>query len=94
MRLALEDGIPFTDPSFYSCPERCPDSAIESVFTPAPHCTEHVPLIKERIRVLREVGSILCEVTVVPPFIPSLFPTPLFLQICIYVPASFLINSY
>ena len=63
LKLALDNGIPITDPAFYSCPEHCPDSTIEAVFEPAPHCTERVPLLKERIRVLREVGIILCQVS-------------------------------
>ena len=63
LKLALDNGIPITDPAFYSCPEHCPDSTIEAVFEPAPHCTERVPLLKERIRVLREVGTILCQVS-------------------------------
>ncbi|KAI0917446.1 hypothetical protein AcW1_007358 [Taiwanofungus camphoratus] len=58
---ALEEGIPFTDPAFYSSEQECPDSLFEHIFRPAPHCSETIPLLNERIRVLREVGRILCS---------------------------------
>ncbi|KAL5520082.1 hypothetical protein ACEPAG_1742 [Sanghuangporus baumii] len=58
---ALESGIPITDPAFYSSLERCPDSLIEYIFTPAAQCTEGIPLLMERIAILREVGGILCD---------------------------------
>ncbi|KAL5501561.1 hypothetical protein ACEPAH_8821 [Sanghuangporus vaninii] len=58
---ALESGIPITDPVFYSSLECCPDSLIEFIFTPAPQCTEGIPLSTERITILREVGGILCD---------------------------------
>ncbi|KAI0312059.1 hypothetical protein OF83DRAFT_1278438 [Amylostereum chailletii] len=57
---ALEEGIPITDPTFYASEDECPDSLIEDVFRPAPQCAETVPLLHERIAVMREVGSILC----------------------------------
>ncbi|KIJ53502.1 hypothetical protein M422DRAFT_222170 [Sphaerobolus stellatus SS14] len=56
---ALERGIPITDPTFYASKEACPDSLIEEIFKPAPHCCESVPLLRERIATMREVGSIL-----------------------------------
>ncbi|KAK7690226.1 hypothetical protein QCA50_006879 [Cerrena zonata] len=56
---ALEEGIPFTDPTFYASPERCPDHLVEHIFRPAPQCTETIPLLRERIVILRQVGSIL-----------------------------------
>ncbi|GJJ13384.1 hypothetical protein Clacol_007638 [Clathrus columnatus] len=56
---ALEAGIPITDPAFYSDPILCPDSLIEDIFKPAPYCSETVPLLKERIAIMREVGSIM-----------------------------------
>lgn len=62
---ALEDGIPITDPTFYCSEMLCPDDLIEEVFAPAPQSTETVPLIRERIQVLREVGYILCEVSLI-----------------------------
>ncbi|KAH8114472.1 hypothetical protein DFH11DRAFT_1688975 [Phellopilus nigrolimitatus] len=57
---ALENGIPITDPAFYASAERCPDSTIAAVFKPAPQSTEGIPLLKERIAIIREVGTILC----------------------------------
>ncbi|KAF8491178.1 hypothetical protein F5888DRAFT_1069691 [Russula emetica] len=57
---ALEEGIPITDPSFYTSEERCPNSLIEHVFRVAPHASEDIPLLPERIAIMREVGGILC----------------------------------
>ncbi|KAI0000286.1 hypothetical protein BJV77DRAFT_1057973 [Russula vinacea] len=50
---ALEEGIPITDPFFYASEERCPDSLIEHVF-------RGLPLLAERIAIMRQVGAILC----------------------------------
>ncbi|EIW74667.1 hypothetical protein CONPUDRAFT_132908 [Coniophora puteana RWD-64-598 SS2] len=59
---AIEEGIPITEPAFYASPERCPDAIIEHVFRPARECGEKsIPLLKERIAILREVGRTLCE---------------------------------
>ena len=63
LSLALESGIPFTDPTFYSSEDRCPDELITEIFKPAPQCIEEMPLLKERIRILRENGKILCDVS-------------------------------
>ncbi|KAF8758283.1 Peptide transporter MTD1 [Rhizoctonia solani] len=41
--------------------ERLSDSLIESVFEPASGCLEPIPLLKERIHVMREAGTILVE---------------------------------
>jgi hypothetical protein len=62
--LALEEGIPITDPSFYASEERCPDSLIEHVFRVAPYASEDIPLLPERIAIMRQVGAILCAVSV------------------------------
>ena len=61
-----DDGIPITDPSFYASEELCPDYLIEATFRPAAQSTETIPLLKERIKVMREVGKVLCEVLIVP----------------------------
>lgn len=58
---ALEDDIPITDPNFYSSETLCPDSLIEHIFRPASQSTEKIPLLQERISVMREVGFILCN---------------------------------
>ncbi|KAJ3825456.1 hypothetical protein F5878DRAFT_541212 [Lentinula raphanica] len=58
---ALQDNIPITDPHFYSSELLCPDSLITSVFRPATQCSETIPLLQERISVMREVGFILCN---------------------------------
>ncbi|KAI0344405.1 hypothetical protein BDW22DRAFT_1044077 [Trametopsis cervina] len=58
---ALEEGIPFTEPSFYACETRCPDDLVAHIFRPAPHCKETIPLLKERIAILRENGKILVK---------------------------------
>ncbi|EKM79219.1 hypothetical protein AGABI1DRAFT_58653 [Agaricus bisporus var. burnettii JB137-S8] len=60
-RALWEEDIPFVDPNFYSSETMCPDSLIEHVFRPVHHSTELLPLIHERIRIMREVGSILCN---------------------------------
>ena len=59
---ALDEGIPITDPTFYSSEIRCPDSVIAHVFRPAAHCSEPIPLLHERIAILRQNGKILCKV--------------------------------
>lgn len=57
-----DDELPITDPKFYSSETLCPDSVIEHVFRAATQCTETIPLLKERIAIMREVGTILCTV--------------------------------
>ncbi|KAJ3556504.1 hypothetical protein NM688_g1993 [Phlebia brevispora] len=56
---ALEAGLPFTDPAFYASEIDCPDSLIEKIFQPAVGCSEGIPLLQERIAILRENGAIL-----------------------------------
>ncbi|KAI0696254.1 hypothetical protein BC835DRAFT_1272172 [Cytidiella melzeri] len=58
---ALEEGVPLTDPSFYASETRCPDSLVAHIFRAAPQCKEGIPLLKERISILRENGAILCK---------------------------------
>lgn len=74
---ALEEGIPITDPRFYSSAEKCPDSMIEYIFRPAAQSTEVIPLLQERISIMREVGSILCRVrnllVLCPPHLRFIF---------------------
>jgi hypothetical protein len=60
---ALEEGIPITDPKFYSSETQCPDSLIAHVFRAAPDSVELLPLLNERIAIMREVGAILCNVS-------------------------------
>ncbi|KAJ6539612.1 hypothetical protein B0H19DRAFT_1179824 [Mycena capillaripes] len=60
-RALQDDSIPITDPNFYSSETLCPDSLIEHVFRPAEGCSETIPLLRERIAVMREVGFILCH---------------------------------
>jgi hypothetical protein len=60
----LDEGIPITDPSFYASEERCPNSLVEHIFRVAPHASEDIPLLPERIAIMREVGAILCAVSV------------------------------
>ncbi|KAF9220890.1 hypothetical protein BS17DRAFT_712960 [Gyrodon lividus] len=58
---ALEENIPITDPAFYSSEVLCPDSLITHVFRAASQSKETLPLLRERIAIMREVGSILCN---------------------------------
>ncbi|KAF8633871.1 hypothetical protein AX15_001203 [Amanita polypyramis BW_CC] len=60
-RAISDDKIPITDPWFYSDETRCPDSLIEHVFRPADSRREAIPLLKERISVMRWVGKKLCD---------------------------------
>lgn len=59
---ALEEGTPITDPKFYSSETRCPDSLIAHIFRAASESAESLPLLNERIAIMREVGAILCDV--------------------------------
>ena len=59
---ALEEDIPITSPQFYSSETLCPDSMIEYVFRKANQSNESIPLLNERIAVMRELGFILCNV--------------------------------
>ncbi|KAJ8691222.1 hypothetical protein PTI98_010818 [Pleurotus ostreatus] len=59
-RAVADDGIPITDPKFYSSDILCPDSLIEHIFRPVEGCSETIPLLQSRIAIMREVGHILC----------------------------------
>ena len=41
----------------------CPDSVLEDIFQPSDERMEAIPLLSERIAILREVGTILCSVS-------------------------------
>ncbi|ESK96171.1 conserved eukaryotic protein [Moniliophthora roreri MCA 2997] len=56
---AMQSGIPITDPTFYSSETLCPDVLIESVFQEANQSSESIPLLQQRIAIMREVGFIL-----------------------------------
>jgi len=60
---ALEWGIPIIDPAFYASEELCPDSLLEEIFRPADGRAEEIPLLKERIRVMRECGRVFVDVS-------------------------------
>ncbi|RDB14533.1 hypothetical protein Hypma_016343 [Hypsizygus marmoreus] len=60
-RALADDDIPITDPNFYSSETLCPDSLIENMFRPCKRSTETIPLLPQRITIMREVGSILCS---------------------------------
>ncbi len=60
----MEEGIPIIDPSFYADEERCPDSLIEHVFRVVPQASEDIPLLPERVAIMREVGAVLCAVSI------------------------------
>ena len=66
MIVALEENIPITDPSFYSSEILCPDSLIMNIFRPADQSSEPIPLLRERIAIMRENGHILCHVRLFP----------------------------
>jgi hypothetical protein len=75
----LEEGIPITDPSFYASEDRCPNGLIEHVFRVAPQAREGLPLLPERIAIMREVGAILCAVSL---WVCLCSPTLLNVSIC------------
>ncbi|KAG0069167.1 hypothetical protein BGZ89_003409 [Linnemannia elongata] len=56
---ALEEGIPITTPAFFASEERLPDKEIERIFRS--DTKEQVPLLQDRIRVIREAGRVLVE---------------------------------
>ncbi|KAL1727142.1 hypothetical protein EV714DRAFT_286708 [Schizophyllum commune] len=58
---ALSEGIPIIDPTFYADKVACPDELIAHVFRRAPQSEENIPLLRERIGIMRENGRILCE---------------------------------
>ena len=60
---ALSEGIPIIDPKFYANKDACPDELIARVFRRAPQSEEDIPLLQERINIMRENGRILCEVS-------------------------------
>ncbi|KZS92893.1 hypothetical protein SISNIDRAFT_454825 [Sistotremastrum niveocremeum HHB9708] len=57
---ALDNKIPITDPSFYASSIRCPDELIAQIFMPHKDSKEQIPLLVDRIRIMREVGQTLC----------------------------------
>ncbi|KAF9208308.1 hypothetical protein BGZ49_009270 [Haplosporangium sp. Z 27] len=59
LHLALEEGIPITTPEFFASEERLPDKEIERIFRS--DTKEQIPLLQDRIRVMREAGRVLTE---------------------------------
>lgn len=59
---AIDEGIPITDPHYYSNEDRCSNQMLEHIFRPADGCNEKIPLLAERIAIMRENGAILCNV--------------------------------
>ncbi|KAF8984721.1 hypothetical protein BGZ46_007201 [Entomortierella lignicola] len=59
LHLALEEGIPITTPDFFASEERLPDKEIERIFRS--DTKEQIPLLQDRIRVMREAGRVLTE---------------------------------
>ncbi|KAF9173214.1 hypothetical protein BGX21_004457 [Mortierella sp. AD011] len=56
---ALEEGIPITTPEFFASEECLPDKEIERIFRS--DTKEQIPLLQERIRIIREAGRVLVE---------------------------------
>lgn len=59
LRRALDDGIPITTPSFW-CDRGTADERLKEIFRSATE--EQMPLLDERISMLREAGMELSEV--------------------------------
>ncbi|KAF9409677.1 hypothetical protein BGZ94_001887 [Podila epigama] len=53
------EGIPITTPAFFASEDKLPDSEIKRIFRS--DTIEEVPLLQERIAVLREAGNVLVE---------------------------------
>ncbi|KAF9919373.1 hypothetical protein BX616_005416 [Lobosporangium transversale] len=56
---ALHEGIPITTPSFYASQEKLPDEEIKRIFRS--DTIEQIPLLQDRIHVIREAGRVLVE---------------------------------
>lgn len=67
-----DDDIPITDPNFYSSESLCPDSLIEYIFRPVDQSSETIPLLQQRITIMREVGFVLCNVSFEVCRVPAL----------------------
>ena len=61
LRRAIDEGVSITTPRFWSDPA-CSDQPFASVFRSA--TDEEIPMLAERINLLREAGEILREVSV------------------------------
>ncbi|KAK6384431.1 uncharacterized protein PV06_10930 [Exophiala oligosperma] len=57
LQRALDEGYPITTPTFWTDLGSCPDSVFEHVFRSA--TSESIPLLSQRISILREAGDIL-----------------------------------
>lgn len=60
LRRALEDGVPVTTPTYWRS-EQTSDAVLKNVFRSA--TVEQMPLIDERISILREAANVLHEVS-------------------------------
>lgn len=59
LRRALDEGTPITTPRFWRS-QQCSDDVLAHVFRSATN--EQIPLLEERIAVLRDAGDVLREV--------------------------------
>lgn len=57
LQRALDEGYEITTPDFWQDLDACPDSLLEHIFRSA--TSEPIPLLAERISILREAGTIL-----------------------------------
>ena len=61
LQRALDEGIRITDPMFWHDEEECTEDVCRHVFRSATD-EEEMPMLKERIMVLREAAEVLCKV--------------------------------
>lgn len=59
LQRALDEGYAITTPDFWQDLDACPDSTLAHIFRSA--TSEPIPLLSERIAILREAGTILYE---------------------------------
>lgn len=65
MVIALEEGIEILNPAYWV---QASDEQLAHVFRRSASSTEDIPLLGDRIRLLREAGSILCKVSLYHDF--------------------------
>lgn len=66
LQRALDMDIPITDPTFWVDEEKCSDEVLKTVFSSGMEDGEEISMFDERVKVLREAGRVLEEVSYLP----------------------------
>ena len=64
LQRAIGDGIPITSPDFWQDQEACTDEVVRHVFRSSNSAS--MPMLNERLSILREAGQVLYEVSLLP----------------------------